>query len=360
MKAMEKSAGHEVERLMAEAEEVPVLKAQIAEMEVQLAAEIQDAAGKMAKLQQEAATFEFEAVQVPELWSKLAEMEAELQNSRGVNHQVLTAMEATSASHARELAEMKEAYDASLNALCRKHGHAEAEVQRLKAQLEEVPELRNKIAELEAMEKSAGHEVERLMAEAEEVPVLKAQIAEMEVQHAAEIQDAAGTMAELRHEIEMPRTEAAEVANLGLAGPSNQGSVSMSAPSETPLPTLLTGESPGCGRRRRPSQTLKECGDRLCCTLQAHAGSLWKEEHPAARSFGLSGEAKALLQASSRQVAELVEQSEGDAKELLGQYRREFGHDPEKGDQLRIFSLRLGRQLPYQAAAKAVAWAKVK
>ena len=61
------------------------------------------------------------------------------------NTQVLTAMEATSVSHARELAEMKafcflfgltekfcwlpgvleEAYDASLNALCRKHGHAE-------------------------------------------------------------------------------------------------------------------------------------------------------------------------------------------------------------------------------------------
>ncbi|CAE7313213.1 unnamed protein product, partial [Symbiodinium sp. KB8] len=141
--------------------------------------------------------------------------------------------------------------------------------------------------------------------------------------------------------------------NLGLPASSNEGSASMSAPSETPLPTLLMGGSHTDGKSRRPSQTLKECNQRgrLCCTLQAHAGSLWSQEFgPHSRSFGLSGEAKALLRESNRQAEDHAEQSTGLAKELLAKYRSEFGHNPKDGAQLRSFAERHGRQLPFKAA----------
>ncbi|CAE7527583.1 Eno2 [Symbiodinium sp. CCMP2456] len=66
------------------------------------------------------------------------------------------------------------------------------QVENLKAEAAQVPDLRSKLAEFEARQESASHEVERLTAEAAEVSALKAQIAEMEVQRAAAVQDAAG------------------------------------------------------------------------------------------------------------------------------------------------------------------------
>ncbi|CAE7021822.1 unnamed protein product [Symbiodinium sp. CCMP2456] len=84
----------------------------------------------------------------------------------------------------------------------------------------EVPELRGKLAELEAMRNSAleaTEEVEQLQLEMEmlreesaEVPALKAQIAGVEAEHAA-LQDAAAASAELHQKLERLQEEAAQV-----------------------------------------------------------------------------------------------------------------------------------------------------
>ncbi|CAE7747882.1 unnamed protein product [Symbiodinium necroappetens] len=86
----------------------------------------------------------------------------------------------------------------------------------------EVPELRGKLAELEAMRNAAleaAEEVEQLQLEMEmlreesaEVPALKAQIAGVEAQHAA-LQDATAS-AELHQKMERLQEEAAQAGEI--------------------------------------------------------------------------------------------------------------------------------------------------
>ncbi|CAE7414422.1 unnamed protein product, partial [Symbiodinium pilosum] len=68
--------------------------------------------------------------------------------------------------------------------------------------------------ETQAASQQLQQEIDRLKAEVAEVPALKAQLAEAEAQRTAALQDAAGTSAELQQQLESLKSEAAQVPDL--------------------------------------------------------------------------------------------------------------------------------------------------
>ncbi|CAE7035204.1 unnamed protein product [Symbiodinium natans] len=128
------------------------------------------------------------------------------------------------------------------------------------------------------------------------------------------------------------------------------------------LPTLLTG-SPGDEQVRRPSQVLKDCGQRGRLFREIpkpEAGadgpkSLWPEA--TCEGYGLSSEARAELRASNRQAEENARQSGGLAEELLTLYRQQFNRDPKTAAAWRNFRIRGAAWLEESGSSRSMAHA---